>query len=45
MVILEIIDKLTQLNKEQKMSLEQHHEEFIELSKSTKFSDMPMDEL
>lgn len=45
MVIIGIIERLEVLNKEQKVTLEQLHEQFIDLQKDPRFAGIPMDEL
>ena len=45
MVVIDVIEKLEALNKEQKVTLEQLHEQFIDLQKDPRFSGLPMDDL
>ena len=45
MVVMDVIEKLEALNKEQKVTLEQLHEQFIDLQKDTRFAGLPMDEI
>jgi len=42
---MEIIEKLDAINKEQKLNLEQHHKQFVDLKADPRFADLPMDEL
>ena len=45
MTILEVVEKLDELNKEQKITLEQLHDQFIDLAKDPRFEGMPMEEI
>jgi len=45
MHIPQIVEKLEQLNNEQKITLEQLHEQFEDLSKDPRFSGLPLNEL
>ena len=45
MTISGIVEKLQQLNNEQKITLEQLHEQFIDLGKDPRFSELDMNEL
>jgi len=45
MGIIEVIEKLDAINKEQKLNLEQLHEQFIDLQADPKFAGLPMEEL
>lgn len=45
MAVMEVVEKLEALNKEQKATLEQLHEQFIDLQADPRFEGLPMDEL
>jgi hypothetical protein len=45
MAIMEVIEQLEALNKEQKETLEQLHEQFIDLQADPRFTGLPMEEL
>lgn len=45
MAVMEVIEKLEALNKEQKMTLEQLHEQFVDLQADPRFAGLPMEEL
>ena len=45
MVVMEVIEKLEALNREQKAALEQLHEQFVDLQADPRFAGLPMEEL
>jgi len=45
MGVIEVIEKLDTTNKEQKLNLEQLHEQFIDLQADPRFAGLPMEEL
>ena len=45
MSIFEVVEKLEKSNIESKITLEQLHEQFIDLKKDPRFSGLPMDEV
>ena len=45
MVVMEVIEKLEALNREQKATLEQLHEQFVDLQADPRFAGLPMEEL
>ena len=42
---MDVIEKLEALNKEQKVTLEQLHEQFVDLQADPRFAGLPMDEI
>ena len=45
MVVMDVIEKLEALNKEQTATLEQLHEQFVDLQADPRFAGLPMGEL
>ena len=45
MAVMEVIEKLESLNQEQKITLEQLHEQFVDLQADPRFAGLPMGEL
>ena len=45
MSVMQVIEKLDATNKEQKLNLEQLHEQFVDLKADPIFVDVPMDDL
>ena len=45
MSIVQVIEKLDATNKEQKLNLEQLHEQFVDLKADPRFAELPIDDL
>jgi hypothetical protein len=45
MSIVQVIEKLDATNKEQKLNLEQLHEQFVDLKADPRFVELPIDDL
>jgi len=45
MSIIQVIEKLDATNEEQKLNLEQLHEQFVDLKADPRFVELPMDDL